>query len=389
LEQVLSLLEQRSPRTAADRAPIAVAAADQVAARALPNPSLDYGGVHLVSGSSTGAVTSHQAVVEQPLLLFGQRKARMAAADLSLHAEEARVAGVTADRRLAVRQAFASLLARQEQLRVTEQSAADLNRVAQLVRKRADAGERSKYDVARIDTEAATLDVQAMNARADVDDAAGQLASLLGFPGWSPHAVGTLDAGSAPTDVAMLWDVAQRRRPSLVATRQRQAVARGGLFLAQRERLPVPALSAGTQVTREVNGTSAFVGVSIPLPLFDRGQGAIARANAQVTQEELAYKAELAESRAQIERAASVLAKRREALERLENGVVQRAPALRQMAEDAYREGSGDILDLLDAMRALKEIELTHVQQLETTKLADELVVSVAGLDAPEPAGRP
>ena len=60
-------------------------------------------------------------------------------------------------------------------------------------------------------------------------------------------------------------------------------------------------------------------------------------------------------------------------------------PSLRQMSEDAYRAGSAEILELLDAMRSLKEIEVTHVQQRESVKLAEEQLVSAAGLDAPEP----
>jgi outer membrane protein TolC len=56
---------------------------------------------------------------------------------------------------------------------------------------------------------------------------------------------------------------------------------------------------------------------------------------------------------------------------------------LRRMSEDAYREGGADILELLDAMRSVKDIQIAHVQQLESSKLAEELVVSVAGLDAP------
>src|SRR5438128_1996934 len=67
LEDVLRLLEERSPRTAAERASIAVAAADRVTAQTLPNPTVSYGGVHLVNGLSTGAVTQHQVVVEQPM----------------------------------------------------------------------------------------------------------------------------------------------------------------------------------------------------------------------------------------------------------------------------------------------------------------------------------
>ena len=164
LGDVLSLLETRSPRTAADRASIAVAAADRITAQTLPNPTFSYGGVHLVSGLSTGAVTQHQMVVEQPLLLFHQRQARLNAADTNVRAEEARVAEELAARRLSVRQAFASLLSRQEQLRIVQDSLTNLDRVAQLVRGRAAAGDRSQYDVLRIETETGSLRVQAMNA---------------------------------------------------------------------------------------------------------------------------------------------------------------------------------------------------------------------------------
>jgi cobalt-zinc-cadmium efflux system outer membrane protein len=383
IDEVLRLLNERSPRTAADRATIDVAAADRITARTYPNPNVSYGAVHLVSGLSTGAITQHQLVVDEPLLIFKQRQARLGAADLNVTAEQAKVADTLSVRRLQVRQAFATLLSRQQQLRVIQDSVSDLERVENVVRGRAQAGERSDYDVARIETETETIRVEMINAEADVDDAAGQLAALLGFPGWSPRATGDLEPNvSVPTEVEALWTMAQQRRPSLVAIRQQQAAARGGLFLAQRERLPVPAFSAGTQMTQSVNGTSTFLGFSMPLPFFDRNQGAIAKANAQVRAQGLALDAELAEAHADIERATTVLAKRRAALNELETRVVQRIPMLRRMSEDAYREGGADILELLDAMRSVKDIQIAHVQQLESSRLAEELVVSVAGLDA-------
>jgi cobalt-zinc-cadmium efflux system outer membrane protein len=119
----------------------------------------------------------------------------------------------------------------------------------------------------------------------------------------------------------------------------------------------------------------------MPLPFFDRGQGSIAKATAQIRAQDLALDAALAEARADIERATAVLAKRRAALTELETRVVQRVPMLRRMSEDAYREGGADILELLDAMRSVKDIQLAHVQQLESAKLAEETVVSVAALD--------
>ena len=56
---------------------------------------------------------------------------------------------------------------------------------------------------------------------------------------------------------------------------------------------------------------------------------------------------------------------------------------LRRMFEDAYREGGADILELLDAMRSVRGIEIAHVQQLESAKVAEEVVVAAVGLDLP------
>jgi cobalt-zinc-cadmium efflux system outer membrane protein len=227
------------------------------------------------------------------------------------------------------------------------------------------------------------LDIEVMNAATDVDDAAGRLAALLGFPGWRPRADGVLDAGNVPTELDALWDIAQRRRPALVAIQRRQTAAQGGVLLAQRQRLPIPAVSGGALFTREGTGTSAFFGVSLPLPMFDRNRGAIARASAEVEAETRSLNAQVAEARAEIERTRATFVGRRETLSTVDRDIVQRVPGLRRMAEDAYREGRGDILELLDASRSLKNIQLLRVKQLEMTKLAEEEVIAAAGLDAP------
>ena len=255
LNDVLKLLEERSPRTIAGRAFDRGRGRGSDFAETLPNPTVSYGGLHLVSGLSTGAVTQHQVVLEQPLLMFHQRQARFDAAEASVNAEAARVAEALAARRPSVRRVRPLLAARATA--DSAESLTDMERVQQLVRGRAAAGDRSQYDVTRVEVETESLRAQAINAAADVDDVSGQLAVLLGFPGWSPRAVGTLDVGSVSTDVEALWVTAQQRRPSLVVLRRQQAAARGGLFLGLRERLR--SFSGGAQTTRRQR-TSAFVG---------------------------------------------------------------------------------------------------------------------------------
>ena len=201
LDDVLQLLNERSPERSADRATVDVVAADRVTANTLPNPSISYGGLRLVSGLSTGALNQDQVVIDQPLLLFGQRQARRDLADRNVAAEQAHVAATLADRRLEVRQAFAELVARQEEWHILQESRGELQRIEQIVRGRASAGDRSQYDVLRIETEGGTLDVELMNASTDVDDASGHLAALLGLPGWRPSADGRLEPGPTPTNL--------------------------------------------------------------------------------------------------------------------------------------------------------------------------------------------
>lgn len=105
------------------------------------------------------------------------------------------------------------------------------------------------------------------------------------------------------------------------------------------------------------------------------------RASAELQAETLSLNADVAQARADIERARATLVDLREALVAVERDIMERVPTLRRMAEDTYREGRGGILDLLDASRSLKELQLLHVRQLERTKSAEEDLIATAGLD--------
>lgn len=379
LQRALELLE-KSPRSLAERAQVDVAAAEREGARVLPNPSLSYGGLALAHGANVGPAWEHEIVVEQPLLLFGQRDARKNAAELGTRAERARVTASLAERALEVRRAFATLLARQERLAVLEAGVEELSRLERIVRGRQEAGDRSLYDVARIELETTGLRVELHKARTEVRDASGRLASLLGFPGWQPRAEGSLEPETLPSHLQQLWDAAQRRRPSIAAARARLAAARGGLRLARRESLPVPAVALGTLLTQREDSAAVLFGFSMPVPIFDRGQGAIARAEAEVRAGERAVAAELAESRAELERAHAVFSQEKETLRLVEEQMVDRIPALQRMAEEAYRGGSTGILELLDSFRSVQEIRLTHLAQREAVKLAEADLIAAAGL---------
>jgi cobalt-zinc-cadmium efflux system outer membrane protein len=369
-----------SPRAAVLRSHVGEAKADVVAAKVAPNPSLDYEGTRLHSGTNTGAATVDQWSLEWPLLMFGQRGARKRAASSGVAAAEAHVEADLAARARDVRVAFDDLLSQQERTRILEEARADLERVAKIVTARKDAGEASEYDSLRVQTEFREMDATLGDARGDLADARGRLAVLLGCPGFTARAVGELKVdAAAPLDVEALWTIASEKLPALSAARRDAEAASAEARAARRDAWPVPVLTGGAVLTQDAQSNSAMFGVSIPLPVLDRNQGAVAHAQAKEDETALERKALEAETRADLERAVAVATKRRAALAELDADVSSRLPEMRSMAESAYREGRGDILELLDAFRSLIATRLARVDAFAGATHADADLLFLTG----------
>jgi cobalt-zinc-cadmium efflux system outer membrane protein len=380
LEEVFRLLREKSPRTAADHTRIDLAAAEQTAARAYPNPEIDYSSVHLTSGTNTGSADARTITAGEPLLLFGQRGRRKQQADLELQAVTSDVEATAADRQRLARTQFTALLANQERVKLLTDEHGELARVAGVVAARAAAGEKSRYDALRIDLELKQREADLAGAEADVQQSAGELAGTLGVAGWRPVASGALQPmGLDMANEEALWSDVRTRLASLGSARHEQEAAHQAIDLAKRERLPVPVLSAGGQFTQDAKSTSFVAGLSLPIPLTDRGQGPIARATARAAQADLELQARTAEARADLHRVIAVLSERRQTLDKLDQDVMGRLPEVRRMSEDAYREGQSDILDLLDASRSRTAAELARVDAVVGVMEAEADLLALLG----------
>ncbi len=389
LAEALSILDRESPGTAATRARIGDAKSDVIAARILPNPSLDYAGTRLRSGTNTGAAQVDEWGIEWPLLLFGQRKRRTVAAEAGVSAEAARIDVDLAAKARDVRVAFTDLLSQQERQRILEEARSDLERVAQIVSGRKGAGEASEYDSLRVETEFRSMDAQLGDARGDVADARGRLAVLLGRPGDAPRAAGPLELDPPIAgNVEALWAETSSRLPEIQAARRSEEAAQAAVTAASRDAWPVPVLSGGASLTKDAQSTSATFGVTIPLAVLDRNQGAIAKARAHAEEAALERKAVEVETRADLERAVGVAAERRAALSEIDAKVSARLPEMKTMAESAYREGRGDILDLLDALRSLTSTRLARVDAFGSAAHADADLIYLTGHATEVPADR-
>ncbi len=373
VDQAIALYRAGSPRLAAGRAAIGVAESDLVGARIYPNPTLSLSSSSTVTGTPTSGETQTLVTLEVPLLLGHQRGRRERAAEASIAAARAGVVADQAGAEAEIRALFAALQAAQQKVTTLVAAVDDVQVVRGIVAGRTTAGAASPYELERIDLTVATMTAQLGDARTDQALVAHALAKACGVPGWAPHAQGQLADPASAVERGERGERGDReagpssidpRHPLLAAVRAERAAAHADEDRARGDGLPVPSLSIQSYATSTPWGAAVTGGIAIPLPMFDRNQGAVARARAEAVRADLELTAREHELTADLVRAGDELRARREVLAAFDDGALARLDHLRAMAETAYRSGQGGIVELLDAVEAITEARLRHVELL-------------------------
>ena len=381
LPVLLRLVAERSPRLAVEQVAIDTAEAERISAGALPNPTISYGRFTPSGGARTLFDGSQQqlATLDLPLLIGGQRGARIEAAEQGLLATRARVG--LAGNEIALRAAdlFVGLQAAQEKASILDESVAEIKRVVEIVSGRLNSGAASRYELTRVEVELAGVNARLADARTELADKSAGLAALLGVPGWRPSATGTPAPAGLPTNVAEWRESMISRNPQIVAARREEEAAQAALKRTERERWPVPVLSVGRTWTGDPYGAANFVGLSTEIPLSDARRGAMAKAAADLRAAQRRREAIESEADVELRRLVEALGQRRAALERFQQNVGGRIPALKQMAEDAYRLGRGSLLELIDAARSRLDARLTEIDLRAATVGQELRILALAG----------
>jgi outer membrane protein, heavy metal efflux system len=377
LAEVLALARQHSPRLTAAAATIDVAAAERVAARLRPNPSVSAGVERALRGADPIGGTEVGLSIGIPVELGGRRAARIRVAERQVIAARAEVAALAADLVLEAALLHTALAAAEARLGVLEQTVTDVAQVEAVIVGRARSGAASRFHAERAHLEVVALRARLAEAIAAREDLAGLLARRIGAPGWSPRTAGLL----APLGIeaADPGAAVSARLPALVATRERQATAAAAIAAARTLRWPVPEIVLGGFATSEPRAVAGVAGIAVPLPLFDRGQGERARAGAEAAAAGAEHRATELESLAELERARRLLDRRRAALHDFEEEAIARLPGLRQMAEQSYLQGQSGIGELLDTIAAITDVQLDHVGLVEGVLAAELDYLAAAG----------
>jgi cobalt-zinc-cadmium efflux system outer membrane protein len=370
-DQAVELYRARSPRLAASRAQVDVTAADLVDAGIYPNPTLSLNTTNIVQGQDTFGHSQELIGVDVPILIGGQRGHKSRAAEARIAARRAGVDADQARAELEIRRRFVALAADQRRVDALAAALEDARAVRGIVAGRQQAGAKSPYELERTDLALASLASKHDEAVTDAAGASGALAAAVGIAGWQPRAAGSFEPPAPPPATAGAGAAPGADHPDLVAGLAARTAAEKDEAAAHADAVPTPSLQLQGFGTTDPQGIALTVGISIPLPLFDRNQGGVARARAQQRAAELDHRATGDELTAELARATAALAARCDAVARFRAGAVERLPRVRTMAEASYKSGQGGIVELLDALDAITEARLRDIELVAAAQGAE------------------
>jgi len=169
-------------------------------------------------------------------------------------------------------------------------------------------------------------------------------------------------------------------RPDFQAAQQNVTAADSGYLLAKADGKQDVTVQGNYSHVNGINGASFLV--SVPLAIFNRNQGEIARTRSVITQMQEQQRAANQQVMTDVNDAYQGLLQNQEIMQIYETGYLEEAKKDRDITEYAYQRGGLALLDFLDAERTYRAIELGYRQQLASWLVAVEQLREAVGTRA-------
>lgn len=365
LTDAFARAEAASPLLAVSQRETAVAIGQVMQAERLPNPELDVSVEDHRSATRTSTVS-----ISMPIELGGKRAARVRSASLERDLAEQSLLDTRAQLRAAVIARFFDVAIAQERLRLAQSMQTIAERGAGMSRARVEAGRAAPLENSRAGVELANARIETQQASADLLAAQRSLAALWGDSAGVPSRV-EADLSELPSLPGL--EVLQTRLESSARLRSgllQVELRQSQLDEASRARVPDMRVSVGVAKDREAGRNIPQVGVSIPLPFFDRNQGNLYSATQRVYQATDALRDLQTQLRVELSLAFSNAESADLAAREYRNVVLPGAQAAYDGARKGFEAGRLTLLDVLDAQRTLSQANASYLSQVATAHRA-------------------
>jgi len=361
LDDALQLALRQNPTLRAQRAALESTKAAEITAALRPNPTMNFLGEQFLLPDTSPQYTVN---IGQPIELGGKRQRRVESARAATRVAGHQLEDVRRQTILLVKSAFAGALIAREQLTLAEENLKTLDDTERLQRLRAEKGDLSELELLRLQVQRFTFERDAADASQALAAAKIALRAAAGEMNIAEQfeIVGDLGFKEIPLDRTTLMRAALDNRPDLRAAEADRERARADHRLAR--------ANAWLDVTPQIeyqrigpDNTFGF-GFSIPIRIFDRNQGEIARSQAEIARVDAVRQATALQVLAALDTDLTTAATQRDRVLRLRDVYLPKATLARDTVEYAYRRGGQSLLDFLDAQRSYRETALAHLQAL-------------------------
>ncbi len=365
LRDALSLALQRNPELAAFGKERLAAEAAILQAGVLPNPVLEIAGDNLGNARKAEAGDRTTAIqIGQLIELGGKRTARIRSAEASRDVVNWDYEAKRMEILSLVAQRFVDLLTAERRQVLAEEALALAKQVSDAVAKRVQAGKVSPVEETKAGLAQGSAEIELEQARREGISARRTLGAL-----WASRdprfekAVGDLDKTIPLPGYEQLAERV-RDNPELARwaseIERRRAVVDGEKAKA----IPDVTVTAGVARFSQFDDHAYMLGISVPLPLFNRNQGGILEARRRL--EKTADERLATENRllTELSRAYQRLAAIDKEIATLRSILLPGAQSAFDAATKGYQLGRFGFLDVLDAQRTLFQTRTQNLRAL-------------------------
>lgn len=363
LREAETLWRQHSRELRLSQAALAGAVADVKVAGQRPNPDLSLNTLSISPWSGYGGggwkdkKMDSQLRLDQLVERGGKRELRIKGAESRLDAARFDVDDTARQQLGELRNAYYNLRLAQEKQGLARETADLYGRSAEAGRLRQKAGDIAPVDVSRLQIDKTRAESDARQAQAELEQAQQALAYLTGLQD-SARQLQASDPwpglNEAPLEAAPL-----AQRPDLEAAQRRLAAAEAERDLARARKSRDVTIGVQYEHNLQNAPTNSYgFGVSVPLFIWHEYEGEIARAEADLDVARRQLEQQQAQAFGQVAQARNALLAARERARRLDSGLLADAERVAKAAELAYGKGAMGLMDLLDARRTLRQIQV-------------------------------
>lgn len=355
-----------------------VARADALRAGLWPNPVAGWSRESTRGGPN--AATDDLATVSQGLDLSGRLGLRAEAGARGVDAARARGAAARLAMEVEVRLRFGEALAAARRVTAAREAVTRISELATAVGRRQAAGDASGYDRARLERERASFAARLAVEEADAARAAASLAGALGSESLPELAGEVLPAAALPGLEPLRAALASRPDLKALALEAEAGDLQGRA--GGRGWLPELTLSGGYKGTtsggERLDGF--VVGISLPLPLFDRTQDEALRGAGRARAARAKLKLEAGLASAEVRGLHARAAGLAEAARRFRADTADGVRTMAASVEAAWRAGELGVLELVDAHRNALDAALQAVElELQARRARLDLDLATGG----------